>query len=297
MQQLRHFLAAVRFGNIARAAEETYISQSGLSRSIKSLETRLGVNLLIRGPHGVEPTAFGLALVDRAQIILNEVARAQTLIREINAGDVGEVTLGATHNYAFRVLPQVIAAFNARRPGVRINVTTSSFPDLVERLKLGQLDFALVLLGPLERGSELSVEELGESEARVVARAGHPLVESVRVSNAELAAARWAMLDSQSLQQKFEAFFDARQEATPRQVLKTNSIVLLKKLVLGMDALTVLPADMVEAELASGEFKVIQSETPADHSRAGLIFRGRLSIHANEVVNLIRANYREAQAL
>ena len=117
VQQLRHLLAAAQFGNLARAAEETNISQSGLSRSIKSLETRLGVPLLVRGPAGVAPTEFGLGLIERARVILNEISRAKDLLKEIEAGEVGEVTIGATHNYAHFVLPEVAAKFSAHADG------------------------------------------------------------------------------------------------------------------------------------------------------------------------------------
>ena len=52
MQQLRYFLAAVKHGNIGRAAKELNITQPALSRSIKNLETDLGAQLLERGPQG-----------------------------------------------------------------------------------------------------------------------------------------------------------------------------------------------------------------------------------------------------
>ena len=273
VQQLRHLLAAVQFGNLARAAEETDISQSGLSRSIKSLETRLGVQLLVRGPAGVEPTEFGLGLIERARVILNEISRAKDLLREIEAGEVGEITIGATHNYAHFVLPEVIAKFAGERRQAKIHIVTGSFPELIDGMKVGRMDFAIALLGPISHGDELVVEPLGFSHARVLARAGHPLVNKAAVSVPELAAAHWALLDSGSLQQKFATFFSDRRHPTPRQVLQTSSVVLLKKALLKMDALTVLPLDMVRDELASGEFCAVNCDTPSESARVGLIFR------------------------
>ena len=67
IQQLRHLIAAVENRNLLKAADKAYISQSGLSRSLKSLEHRLGVPLLVRGPKGVEPTMYGLAVIRRAK--------------------------------------------------------------------------------------------------------------------------------------------------------------------------------------------------------------------------------------
>ena len=71
------------------------------------------------------------------------------------------------------------------------------------------------------------------------------------------------MLDSGSLQQKFATFFGDRRHLTPRQVFQTSLVVLLKKAMLKMDALTVLPIDMVRDELASGDFCTVDCETPS----------------------------------
>ena len=278
VQQLRHLLAAVQYGNLARAAEESDISQSGLSRSIKSLETRLGVPLLVRGPAGVEPTEFGLGLIGRARVILNEITRAQELLKEIQAGELGDVTIGATHNYAHFVLPTVIARFAGARRQVKIHVVIASFPELIDGIKVGRMDFGLALLGPIDHGDELIVEELGDSHARVLARAGHPLAKKANVTVRQLAAARWALLDSGSLQQKFASFFSVRSQPTPRQILQTTSTVLLKKAMLNMDALTVLPIEMVRDELVSGDLCAIDCETPSESARVGLIFRANSSM-------------------
>ena len=83
IQQLRHLIAAIENRNLLKAADKAYISQSGLSRSLKSLEHRLGVPLLIRGPKGVEPTIYGLTVIRRAKVILNEVARSIEEVRAI----------------------------------------------------------------------------------------------------------------------------------------------------------------------------------------------------------------------
>ena len=85
IQQLRHLLAAFDNKNLLRASEKSFISQSGLSRSIKNLEHRLGVLMLTRCPKGVEPTIYGLTALRRARIILNEVARSIEEVKALEA--------------------------------------------------------------------------------------------------------------------------------------------------------------------------------------------------------------------
>jgi DNA-binding transcriptional LysR family regulator len=273
VQQLRHLLAAVRYGNLLKAAEEIHISQSGLSRSIKSLETRLGVPLLIRKSKGVEPTVFGLSLINRAKVIINEVARSIEEIKAIEAARVGEVTIGITQNYSHYLIPDVIADLAKSRPEVRITVISGAFGELVEKLKIGDLDFAFGLLGAIEENSDLTVEELFESHSRVIARSDHPLAGKPSVSVRDLAKAKWAMLNGDGFQRNFLNFFYVRGQNIPSQAIKTNSISFLKRALQTVDVLTVLPADTVHDEIKSGELTVLNCETPADYARVGMIFR------------------------
>ena len=273
VQQLRHLLAAVRYGNLLKAAEEIHISQSGLSRSIKSLETRLGVPLLVRKSKGVEPTVFGLSLINRAKVIINEVARSVEEIKAIEAARIGEVTIGITQNYSHYLIPDVIANLAQSRPEVRITVISGAFGELVEKLKIGDLDFAFGLLGAIEENSDLTVEELFESHSRVIARRDHPLAGKPTVSVRELAKAKWAMLNGDGFQRNFLNFFYVRGQNIPSQAIKTNSISFLKRALETVDVLTVLPADTVRDEIKSGELVVLNCETPADYARVGMIFR------------------------
>ena len=273
VQQLRHLLAAVQYGNLLQAAEKIHISQSGLSRSIKSLEERLGVPLLIRKSKGVEPTIFGLSLIKRARVIINEVARSIEEIRAIEASRIGEVTIGITQNYSHYMIPDVIADLTKSKPDVRINMISGSFGELVEKVKIGDLDFAFGLLGAIEEDSDLTVEELFESHSRVIARSDHPLAKKTIVTVRDLAKAKWAMLNGDGFQRNFLNFFYVRGQNIPNQTIKTNSISFLKRALQSSDVLTVLPADTVKDEIKSKQFTLLKCETPADYARVGLMFR------------------------
>ena len=273
IQQLRHLIAAVQYGNLLKAAEESHISQSGLSRSIKSLETRLGVPLLVRKSKGVEPTVFGLSLLRRAHVIISEAAHSIREIRAIEQAQIGEVTLGITPNYAHYVIPSVLAELTAARPAIRVTVITASYLDLVEKLKVGDIDFAFGFLGAIEQTPDVNVEELMESHSRVIARAGHPLLAQEPVGVAELAMSRWAMLNGEGFQRNFLNFFYVRGQVIPGQPMKTDSIALLKRVVMAGDLLTILPVEGVRDEIAEGALTTVTCETPAEFARVGFLFR------------------------
>jgi DNA-binding transcriptional LysR family regulator len=273
IQQLRHLIAAVQYGNLLKAAEESNISQSGLSRSIKSLETRLGVPLLIRKSKGVEPTVFGLSLIRRAQVIISEAAHSIREIRAIEQAQVGEVTLGITPNYAHHLIPRLIAELVRERPAVRITVVVAAYLDLVEKLKVGDIDFAFGFLGAVEQNPDVAVEELRESHSRVLVRTSHPLLAQVSVSIDDLAHANWAMLSGEGFQRNFLNFFYVRGQTIPAQAVKADSIALLKRVVMASDLLTILPEEAVHEEIAKGALTTLQCETPAEFARVGFMFR------------------------
>ena len=67
---LRYALAAAETGSFSRAADRFRVKQSTLSKRVRHLELRLGLNLFDRSTQGVAPTAVGLRFLARARSIL-----------------------------------------------------------------------------------------------------------------------------------------------------------------------------------------------------------------------------------
>ena len=69
LRDLHVLLAVAQSGSMAKAARELLISQPAVSQAIADLEQTLGVRLLDRNPRGIEPTAYGRALLDRKSVV------------------------------------------------------------------------------------------------------------------------------------------------------------------------------------------------------------------------------------
>ena len=291
IQQLRHLVSAVECGNLVRAAELCHISQSGLSRSIQALEHRLGVPLLSRTPRGVEPTAFGRSLANRARLILHEAERAVRELRSIEASESGELAFGITQNYGFTLIPELLAGFGSDHPGLRLHAVTAGFLDLASQVRTGRLEFAFGLLGPLDDASDLVVETLRDHHSRVLARTDHALVRPGPVHPADLAEARWATLDGVGFQRSFAAYFAAHGLPAPVQALTTDSIALIREVVTASDLLAVIPPDLVAGRVEAGRLGILDCEAPAEQTRIGLLTRegGMFSPHAARLTERIRA--------
>ena len=290
IQQLKHLMAALEHGNLLKAAEKSFISQSGLSRSIKSLEHRLGVPLLIRGPKGVEPTVYGTSVLRRAKVILNEVEKSIQEVRAIEQARVGEVTFGITPNYATYLVPQLLAELHRDRPSLRVTVITDGFVELIERVKSESIDFAFGLVGQVRRGDGILIETIRAHRARVMAGSNHTLAQRGIVSREDLASAEWAMLNGEGVQRSFGLFFETRGLPVPAQVMRSNSVSLVRQMVKDSNVLSILPEEVVQKDIEAGEIVMLDCETPVEQTRVGLFFRegGLLTPQAQLVIDRFR---------
>lgn len=290
IQQLKHLLAAVESGNLLKAADKSCISQSGLSRSIKSLETRLGVPLLVRGPKGVEPTIYGLSVMRRAQVILNEVAKSVDEVHAIEQGRIGEVKFGITQNYGHYLVPGLMAQIRRERPGLRFTVVADGFIELLDMVRAEELDFAFGLIGEIRRNEGIIIEPISAHRSQVFCGRSNPLAERGTATLDDLHRAQWAMLRSEGVQRSFGIFFESRGMSVPPQMLKTNNIDLIHHLLEETEMLTVLPAEVVQRSVDEGVIVPLQCETPVAQTNIGLFFRegGLMTPQAQLVIDRFR---------
>jgi len=185
LRQLRAFVAVARTGSFTLAAESLHVTQSALSGLIKELEQSLGLRLVDRSTRRIHLSDVGrdlFPLVDKIlhdlDAVLNEVANLKTLKK-------GTVRVAAPQLMSCTLLPEVIAAFTARHPAIRILLADSPVESVASRVLSGEVDFGI---GP-ERDTHPEIEAvtLFELPFMAVAPAGHPLAQRASVRWADLA--------------------------------------------------------------------------------------------------------------
>lgn len=153
----RVFYTVAKSGSLTKAAEELYISQPAVSRSIKQLETQLGVTLFTRTHRGMTLSAQGgkviFAEVERALGLLEE---AENRITERNKSATGTIRIGASDTIFEYFLADKIVEFHERFPAVKIELMADFTPDTIEKLKSDKCDVAFVNL-PITADSELKL--------------------------------------------------------------------------------------------------------------------------------------------
>src|SRR6185436_12772423 len=172
LRQLEYFAAVARHRHFTRAAEELYVTQPALSQQVRRLERELGLELLKRTSSGVEVTPAGQELLTRAEAILAGVTR-------------GFVRLATAPGELLR-LPAELAAFHAAHPGVRIALRHGSAREVLEALRRGAADLALLALADSADAAGLEAQPLRDEPLRLIAAPDEALDAVVAV--AELSA-------------------------------------------------------------------------------------------------------------
>jgi DNA-binding transcriptional LysR family regulator len=142
-RQLKAFLLTARHQSFSRAAEQLFITQSGMSVLIRELEEQLGFRLFDRTTRRVTLTEFGnrfLPIADRSLVELE--AAAQNIGRSASAAG-RRLTLGAMPTIAGKLLPAAIGEFAKRDPGLEIELHDGERNRLVAMVASGELDAAL----------------------------------------------------------------------------------------------------------------------------------------------------------
>jgi DNA-binding transcriptional LysR family regulator len=144
-RQLAAFCAVVERRSFSQAAEKLGVTQPAVSLQIRSLEKRLGRQLLDRSGRRVEPTEAGLRLYRGAQRLL---ALEEQILEEVNEEAGGELSgrleLGASSGPGGAVLPLLLCEFQRRNPEVRVALSVSDTQRVVDQVAQRELELGVV---------------------------------------------------------------------------------------------------------------------------------------------------------
>ena len=132
LNDLNAFLAVARAKGFRDGARASGSSASGLSGSVRRLETKLGVRLFNRTTRSVVPTEAGQRLVERLGPALNEVQAALDAVNSLRNRPAGTLRLNVPVSAARLVLPAIVPPFLAAYPEIRLEVIAEdSFVDVL----------------------------------------------------------------------------------------------------------------------------------------------------------------------
>jgi DNA-binding transcriptional LysR family regulator len=270
LRQLRHFVKVAERRNFSDASVRAHISQPALSRSIQQLEHDVGATLLRRSPSGVALTPAGERFLQFARMIVAEADRAAAAVAAVHAGTIGEVTVGLDALYPERLVASAALRCRTELPGVVLRTVAAPTEELPVLLRRGVVDLALAGTLPEDQPPGNALEPLAASDAVVIAAASHPLAQVAAPAATELATARWILIQHAALQDMHARLFLSHSLPVPRAV-RSNSVALIRGLVIRRGFLTILPRDLASQDLKSGVLRVIRTGSTAETHTAGMM--------------------------
>ena len=160
LRHLRYFLAVAEALNFTKAAALLRVAQPALSRRVQDLEDEIGVDLLKRSPRGVVLTAEGKLFLDKTRHILKLADESVEQVRALARGEEGELHMGYAPAPTVEILPPALAAFQKAFPRVRVLLHDFSEQELIDGLRNGRLELALMPRGAGPQSIGLEFETL-----------------------------------------------------------------------------------------------------------------------------------------
>ena len=142
LDQLKTFVAIAESGSFTRAADLVHKTQSAVSMQMRRLEERVGKALFARDGRASKPTEDGERLLAYARRMMR--LNDETLAAFDEAELTGRVRLGTPDDYADRFLPEILARFAHSNPRAEVTVVCAPTPLLVDAMRDGELDVAII---------------------------------------------------------------------------------------------------------------------------------------------------------
>ena len=244
LRDLRYLVALAEHRHFGRAAEASFVSQPTLSTQIRKLEEELGVALFERAPRKVMLTPVGHDIVERARKVLADVDQIAQIARRSQDPEAGTLRLGLFPTLGPYLLPHVLPGLRKRFPRLELLLVEDKTDALLERLRDGRLDAAILAL-PLDEQERLHVEVLFDEPFLLATPANHALAARGPLSIQDLDGERLLLLEEGHCLRE-QALDVCRLAGAGERDFRATSLETLRQMVAAGVGSTLLPALAVQ---------------------------------------------------
>jgi DNA-binding transcriptional LysR family regulator len=188
---VRAFVTVANTGSVSLAARDLNVTQSAVTRRLQRLETSLGTTLLDRRTRPVVLTGAGQAALERCRRLLNDVREVRSAVSNDDL-PMGEIRVGVAHALTEFTLTEPAGQIRRTFPKIALRLRTGWSRELLERVRSGALDAAVILLPDGERlPAEVGGEQIGKERLVVVASRQADRTSARRIQ--DLAGVQWIL--------------------------------------------------------------------------------------------------------
>ena len=276
LRQLRYLAALAKHGHFGRAAEACAVTQPALSMQIRDLERTLGVAVVERRPGDVMLTDVGREIARRAEDVLTASRDLVDFARHRSGLLTGRLTLGVIPSLAPYLLPRILPLLQSRFPELRLELRETQTRQLVEDIKGGALDAAMLALPVGE--PDIDTIAMFEDLFLLAVPASDPRSEVTRVAAVDIDQSRLILLeDGHCLRDQALAFCATasrgRASAAGGTAFGASSLTTVMQMVASGYGITLIPQIAANVERRDDRVKFLRLKTPEPGRSIGLAFR------------------------
>ncbi|WP_119342815.1 LysR substrate-binding domain-containing protein [Facilibium subflavum] len=268
LRDLEYVLAVAQTKNFNKAAQSCFVSQPALSMQIKKLEDELGVNIFERFQKTVLVTPEGSVLIEKMQALLNIAKDIKHTAESFRQKDAQLFKIGLFPTLAQYLLPPLIKAIQQTHSDIQIYPVEEKTDVLLNMLKTGQLDAALLANPTLPPG--MAFTPLFEDTFTLAVYEGHPLAKKKEIDIKQLNDESMLFLEKgHCLRDQVMAL-----NINPAQSIQCNATGLetLRQMVIAKLGITIIPQIATYSTPFSG-ICYINFKKPAPSRQVGIVYR------------------------
>lgn len=256
LQALVHISEA---GSLSGAAYKLNLTQPALSALVRRLEKELDTQILTRHSRGVCLTEEGRFLLERAHLMIAEIASIRSSLKTLGDEAIGQVRVGLPTSVASGFIPYLLRRLHNQYPRIRLHVIEHMSGDLNELLQMGHLDMAMLF--DIQPMPGLRSEPLLSEEIKLLLESDDPLALRGSVSLQEIAERELVLPSvSHSIRQLVD-----RAAATEGVRLRVYADLdsffgLVNAVQVGFP--TLLPTFLVQRHIEDGRIKCVSIDQP-----------------------------------
>ncbi|MBA5605690.1 hydrogen peroxide-inducible genes activator [Duganella sp. FT3S] len=278
LTELKYIVAVARAKHFGHAAEACYVAQPTLSVAIKKLEDELGVVLFERGGAEISVTPLGAQIVAQAERVLEQTAAIKELAKQNKDPLAGPLRLGVIYTIGPYLLPPLVKAMIANVPQMPLILQENFTVKLLEMLRQGELDAAIMALPLPEHG--MAVQALYDEPFVVAMPPQHPWARRAAIAAEDLKTENMLLLGNGHCfrDQVLEVCPEMARFSSPgngmQRTFEGSSLDTIRHMVASGIGLTVLPrASVPDMDSEDGMLRFRRFTQPEPSRRVVIVWR------------------------
>jgi DNA-binding transcriptional LysR family regulator len=259
LTQLRSFLAVVREGSTAAAADRLFVTQPSISAAVSALSEELGVKLTERIGRGVRPSPAGRAFTDYAADVIGLLEQGRRAAIEAAGVADRELRIAAVTTAAEYLVPTLMQAFRERHPSIMLTLDVGNRDRVLRQLLDHDVDIAIG--GRPPGGDRLMGAAFMENEIALIARPDSPLVNGEPVTDDQLGAYTWLLREEGSGTRVMTEHYLESRGLRPR-LLTLGSNGAIKHATRAGLGISLQSRLAIELELEAGVLRTVRVDSP-----------------------------------